>query len=285
MSLKSTLFKIGAAITKPAVIVTAAVTNPINFIKEPKETVKKFTEKPLTSQLVAGAITGVTLGTVAGLGAAKASLPVVLASKAPAAIKTAAIAHPVIAGAAVLATPAAVIAVAKSPKLQEKILNLPETYIETSVDVGTETAKIAEGNYTLDDGIAFLKAHPYLTAATAAAALTAAGFAAAKIAGIIAAYYQTSAAKKYLEEGTIPETVTVIPSGSAALPAEKAIATNEALPVTNATTTITTGKRKRRRAKAAITPSMRQNTQIILNNRSIGSQITNKRYLNARLLA
>jgi hypothetical protein len=282
-TIKKVAVPVVKAVTKPAVIVAAAGSSPVKFIKNPQQAVLAFSQKPIGEQVIKGAAVGAAIGvgTSIVMGAvtktALTGLPAVVAKAATTSagvVKTAATAHPLIAGGAILAAPAAIITVAKSPKLQEKILNIPSAYVETSVAVGTEAAKAAEGSYTLDDGIDFLKAHPYLTAVTAAAALGAAGFATAKVASIIAAYYQTSAAKKYLEEGTPVSTG----NEGVGLP----VGTNEGLPLTNQTTTITTGRRRRRKAKAEIIPSMRQTVNVSIGNRLI---VANKRYLNARVLA
>jgi hypothetical protein len=172
-----------------------------------------------------------------------------------------------------------------SPKAQETVIRTASSITPESIfKVGGETGGLIE-DFSVNAGIEFLKAHPYLTAATAAAALTAAGFGLTKIAAIIAAYYQTSAAKKYLDSD-IPKEITAFPDiKEGALVPEKTLKSDEVKPLTNQTATITTGKRRRRKVKAAlISPSVRQSVQVVLSNRNIGYQL-NKRYINERILA
>ncbi len=184
---------------------------------------------------------------------------------------------PVTTIAATLAAPAVVVAVAKSPTIQDKILGAPETYVKAVTDVGTDISKIAEGKYKLADAIEFLKTHPYLTAATAGAALLAAGYTTAIVFSAISNYYQKEAAQKFLEmEPAIPNAPVVADIKKEFVP-EKAIPTNEGIPATPATTTITTGKRRYKKAKAKqITPSMRQSLQVLINNQN---QRINKNYI------
>ena len=67
------------------------------------------------------------------------------------------------------------------------------------------------------------------------------------------------------------------------LPKEKAIATDEAKPITPETTTIQTGKRKRRKAKAVISPSVRQSVRVNVISNNSAHRIT-KNYLRERIL-
>jgi len=80
------------------------------------------------------------------------------------------------------------------------------------------------------------------------------------------------------------EVIKDVGAGTTALVPEKAISTNEEKPVETQTTTIQTGKRKRRKAKAAqITPSMKQSLNVLINNRYSANRI-NKNYIKRELL-
>lgn len=67
---------------------------------------------------------------------------------------------------------------------------------------------------------------------------------------------------------------------------EKPVGQSNQIPLTPATATITTGKKKYKRRKAKKTPSVRQSVKINIINkpRNTGFRITNKRYLNKELL-
>jgi len=68
------------------------------------------------------------------------------------------------------------------------------------------------------------------------------------------------------------------------LVSEKAISTNEEMPLTTETTTIQTGKKKRRKAKAKQSmPSMKQSLNVLINNRN-STQRINKNYIKRELL-
>ena len=189
---------------------------------------------------------------------------------------------PVLTAGAILAAPAITIAAIKSPKIKETILGAPEAYVAGSVSAGETIATIIE-EPTLANGLKIIKDHPYLTAATAAALLATFGYSGLLITNIIS----NAKLKGYLAEvgEEVVSAGATIPAATAgAVIPEKAIVSDEGLPIIPETATITTGIKRRRKAKAAIIPSMRQNVQVILSSKNIGYQI-NKRYLNQRILA
>ena len=155
-SLKSAVFKVGAIITKPAPIIATAVTSPGAFIKNPKEAVNKFVSQPLSTQVVKGAIAGVTLGTIAGgktISVVKSAVSMLPKSLVGKALTIAAV--PVIYG-AVTANPIG--AVKKTTQAGEALVDLGKTVADPSLETEKE----------------FIEEHPYATAALAAAAAAAA---------------------------------------------------------------------------------------------------------------
>jgi hypothetical protein len=193
-------------------------------------------------------------------------------------IKTAFIKAPFISTAAVLAAPTAGIAIATSPTIREAIAGAPEAYIKGSIAAGESISGIIE-EPTLAKGLEIIKQHPYLTAATAATLLATFGYSAILITNIIS----NARLKGFLKDEAAAAGVEPVTETTGGLVPEKVMVTDEGIPTSSRTSTITTGKRRRRKVKAAIIPSVRQNVSLIISNRSIG--IYNKRYLNERILA
>jgi len=180
----------------------------------------------------------------------------------------------------VIAAPVVIGAVIKEPgKTAEAIAKAPGALANVG---GNVAGFIAEPS--IEKAKAIVTENPVIVGAVAAVAVIAG--AKAILPAIVtskqieATKEQTAAIEavtKTMQPGVLPGET---PGG---LIPEKTMITDEGKPVTTQTSTITTGKRKRRKAKAAISPSIRQNVQVIVSNRSVG--IENKRYLNERILA
>jgi hypothetical protein len=106
----------------------------------------------------------------------------------------------------------------KSPKARVDIIKVA-SYLTPETLTGFVGGVVAPARedlgkepLTLESGINFLKNHPYVSAAAAGILLLGAGYSAVLIAKIVATYYQTSAAKKFLNEDDKPP-VQFIPSG------------------------------------------------------------------------
>jgi len=250
-----------AAFSSPVSAIKAAVTT-----KTFAEVTKEHFEKPLATQIsktvvstamYAGAVYGAGVIAAKGIGAAAVSLiPATLKGK-------------VIAG---VVTPFAAAYVIKKPEVIEKIAEVPATAWE---------AGLLAAEPTLKDGIAFVKEHPYMSAAAIAAALAGMGYGAVMIAKIV------GYVKKPKEE--IIEAPVIIPTEPAPekqLIPEKAVGVEEA-PILPETTTITTGKKPYKRRRAKITPSVKQSVRINIISRPVatGLRILNKRYINQEVLA
>jgi hypothetical protein len=168
-----------------------------------------------------------------------------------------------------------------------KALNLAlETPIHIAIGGGDTADLIA--NPTKEGAIQFLKDHPYLTAATAAVALAAAGYGSLGLASIISNYFNTKAVKENTEatlggQGGLP---TTLPDNSN----NQGSPLSSDVPITPSTTTVnpskTAGtKRNKSKPKAKPMGNISQRVNVIVSNKnsSVGIRAT-KRYLNREVL-
>jgi len=124
-SLKSTATKIGLAVTKPAVIVAAGISNPIAFIKDPVKTVDDFAQQPLATQVVKGAIAGAALGSLGTIATATKSVATKVLSTTVGKVAT------------VIAAPAVLTAAINKPKQTiETVVSTPSKILDFQTDVG-----------------------------------------------------------------------------------------------------------------------------------------------------
>jgi len=253
MSILSTLKKVGKAVTKPAVIIAAAISSPISYVKDPVKTVDKFIDQPITTQFVKGALAGATLGAAAGGGTGVKAL----ASASKAALGTTAGKIVAVGATAAIVAPKTTDIVAKSPDLRD-------------VAIGTAVGgPVLGGAVALEKGASIIGSAVEAYGPDIETAL--------KIAGV-------GLGGAALTAGGIALASSL---GNGGVSKEATIGGTEAqIPSTTQMATISTGtKRKRRKVKAPIIPSIRQNVKVIVSNSAVGSQITNKRYLNQRILA
>src|SRR4030042_2649462 len=310
MGLLSSIGKVVKAVTAPVVsaaksVVTAVVKSPVGKVmniatvaiahpiatvsaviskeKTVAQVVEKHFDQPLSSQLlqtavgtaeIAGAVyaggmvaTAYSAGTL-GSAIAGAVIPTTFKGLA---METAVV------GAALIAAPI----ILESPTARKVAANIPAQLTpEGLVQTGSQVSDFID-NPSSAKLTQIAKDNPALLAIIAAAVVVAGG-AALNVYNTWKMKQSTEdiakATEKLAEQGALHAAT------AGGLVPEKTMATDEGIPKTNETATITTGKRRRRKAKAAIIPSMRQNVQVILSNRSIGYQI-NKRYLNERIFA
>jgi len=226
-----------------------------------------------------------TLGNVAlALGVSAASAPV--AAYAPqAAAKVATAAVPVaksfipksVVGkvAVAAAAPVVVGALVNSPSARSAAASAPSSLYNLGSNIG---GFIEEPS--LESAGTIFKENPIAAGALAAAGIATVGLGAGSL---IASVVNTAAVR----EGT--EALREA-GGSAASPGqlikETSIPTDEGVPATSATTTIKTGKKRRRKvATAKETPSVNQSVRVIVANRSTSTGIRSERYLKEGIYA
>lgn len=243
MSVKSTLKKIGAAVTKPSVIIATALTSPKQFITDPRQAVETFTEQPILTQMAKGAVAGTALGLIA----APTSI-----SSLGAALGTTAGKAGVVAVAVPILAPTSTDIIARDPNLRD-------------VAAGTAIGGPALGGVVaLEKGEGILtnlwdEYGPSITDVAKKAGLTA-GAAALAGAGLYSGY------KIWGSTGN-----------------EGVVGSGETFPVLPGTQSISTPKRRYRARKAQKMPSVRQSVRININNssRAVGTQI-NKKFIKVR---
>lgn len=251
---------IATAVIKPIATVKAIISPKITFEEvrqeflypEEKKEILKATAKAVIGY--AAAMTGVAAVSKLGvLGAAKLLIPTTLKGKAVAAV----------------AVPFGVAYAIKKPEVIGQIAEAPITAFEA----GTVAA---EPSY--EAGLEFIKEHPYFSAAAITTALAAAGYSAVMISRLI------PRVKK--PEDVIPAAIPSPPPEEQIIK-EKPVGITEEIPIVPEVTTITTGRKPYKRRRAKITPSVRQSVRVNIINRptATGLRITNKRYLNHRLVA
>jgi hypothetical protein len=265
--------------------VTTAFVHPIQTVSaiiSPTKTVAQVTEAHFEQSLgkqigqtvlaTAGyAAATLTAGAVAakGVAATAASLiPTTLKGKA-----IAAVAAPVVIGAVASQPLKAAEAVAKAPS--------------SLANVGANVANLV-ADPSLKNVKTLITENPVLVGGAAAAGAVAAG---AGAAGLVSGYLTRQELEKQteaLERSAAAAEGAILGEGTGqVLEKEKVTATDEGKAITPETTTITTGKKRYRRATIKEKPSVRQNVRVIVANRatSTGLRIRNERYLNQRILA
>lgn len=246
---------------------SAAFSSPISTIKAitTKYTFKELTEehfeKPLTTQIsktvfatagYAGLLYGgaaIAAGKGAALAAttAKALIPKTIMGKV----------------AALVVVPYAAAKIIKEPTIIEKIPEIPAA--------GWEAAQVTD----LKSGIAYVKAHPYMSAAAIAAALGTMGYSAVMIGRIL----------KYVKKPEAPEIPSLAPPEEQLI-TEKPVGIEGEIPITPEVTTITVGKKPYKRRRVKKEPSVRQYVRVNIISKPVatGMRIINKRYISPELL-
>jgi hypothetical protein len=163
-------------------------------------------------------------------------------------------------------------ALVTSEKAREGVLQLPSSL----VNVGSNIGQVIENPSSETIG-QLVKENPLIVGgATVAGAL----IAGKGIAGAVATFGQTQATKEQTQA------IREATGGSGTLPytqgGETAVGTSE-MPPTSPTTTISTGKKRYKRAKVQLSPSVRQSVRVNIVNQNRTSQF-NKRYINERIL-
>lgn len=162
-------------------------TNPITFVTKGPDAAIAASNKLSQPQSVAR-IVGTTVA--AGTAATIALTPGALATVGSALVPKSTVGK--IAGGAIGFVAAPVIAgqIVKQPeKIENVVYNTPGNVVDTQRDL----YNFSKDPLTVDSGIAFVKSHPYLTAATAGAALAALGYTSITISSILSNYFNTKA--------------------------------------------------------------------------------------------
>jgi hypothetical protein len=169
-------------------------------------------------------------------------------------------------------------AVIKSPKLQEAIINTPSSL----VNFGSNVGYVIE-NPTIENAKNIFKENPLIAGGIAAATVAVAGIGLGSAASIAASLASRSATKENtaaILETSQPQLQTLEqPTQNIISSSEKPVG-NDLLGVPIAspqTTTIQTGKKRYKKHKVALSPSINNNIQVNIQNRSIGSE--NKKYI------
>jgi hypothetical protein len=210
-----------------------------------------------TSAALGAIAGGAAITSAGGLGTvAKSLIPKTLVGKA----------------AAVLIAPAAVSAVIQNPLGAASAVG----------DVADFSLKAGGviSDPSLSGAAQLVKEHPVISGIIAAGAVVAVG---KGVAGAVATFGQTQATKEQTK-AIEAATAGMGKETTGGLVPEKTLETNTEIPQAQQTTTIQTGKRKRRKAKVAISPSIRQSVSVNVINSSKSVGITNKRYINERIL-
>jgi len=280
--LKSFSKAVSAGVAKTANVITSGIEKVTG-----KTYGRQTTESVQKSRAGKVATFGAAL-VVGGVAAAAASVPAIAAAARYVMPKT-------ITGKIVtaFAAPIAATAVLENP---EVIIKAPKAIL----DLEKQGMDVASGDKSaLDAAIEYSKEHPYATIAEIALLF---GVSAAKLAPLIAGYEQTEAIKeqtKAIKEQTI-QTQTAIPPApkeqteaikshtaepsapSSVLPSATTtpatLPTDEGLPLTAQTTTISKTKRRKSRRKATQS-TIRQSVRVQVIQKNVGVQ--NKKYLNA----
>lgn len=250
----------------------------------------EFGKQPVASQVVqAGLTLGAVAATAAGVGAAATAAKA--GTLAPKALSVAKSLIPVTTKGKIIAAVAAPVAIgafAKEPiKTAQLITKAPSELGQFGGDIASFAA-----NPSLESAKQIIKESPVLSAAAAVTGVAAVG---SGVSSAVSNYLtrkemkeQTEIFSEQLEtmqqttKTPMPEFSTLPYSTGYSLPTEKTLQTDEGTPITAETTTISTGKRKRR-ARLKEKPSVRQSVRlnIVQSSRAIGQQISNKRYINA----
>lgn len=229
--------------------VQANVTNPT--MKTALETVANHPY--IAAGAAAGAITAVAYP-AAALSAAKAAIPTTIKGKVAAAI-----AAPIVVG-----------VIAKSGKAREALLEAPSSLTQLGAGVG----ELIE-EPSLKKAWELVKEHPIAAGAAAAGAAIVVGGGIGLAANTVATMLNTKETKENTLGG-VPQTAAgEIPTGVGAAIPEKEIQTAEGYPATAQTTTVTTGKKRYRRARLQEKPSVRQNVRVgvIVQNKATGRSV------------
>jgi len=259
-------------------VATVSFVHPIQTVqaiisptKTVAQVVEKHFEQPLSSQLIETTVSTLGYGLVAGGTAAVVAKGVAASAAAliPTTLKGAAV--------AAVAYPTAIGVTIAAPSILGKVLGAPQ---ELALFAGDAATLLTE-KPTLEGAKSFLEQHPYLTAATALAALTAAGFGALKLSGLIASFYQTKAAKKFLDEDIPKEKDIPIKTEETIAPTAPITPKTERV----VTTAAKTSGKKRKSSIKAPTQNISQRVNVIVANKanSTGIRQTHK-YLNRELL-
>lgn len=284
---------IGGAVAKGLDYLTAGFVHPIKTIEaaiSPTKTIQQDVITPHFEQsfvkqtvqtLTAGAtyagavLGGAAIGTAAKAGTIGTTATKAAAALIPTTIKgkiIAAVAAPVVVGALVQSPGAVIGAVAKAPG--------------ELAQFGADVSSFAV-NPSISSAIEIVKESPLISAGAAALGVgAAAGLVIPAVSGILTREEMQKQTEAFERQAAAAESGLVAGTGgSATLPKEKLLITDDTGISTPQTTTISTGKRRRKRAIKKESPSVRQNVQVIVKNAATGLRIRNERYLNTRVLS
>lgn len=305
------LSSIGKAITTSLDYLSGAFTNPVTFVTNPAAAKDKFLET--NAQGLSGQISNVvkTVGTTAtaaaiivggGAAAGSASAKTIGGKAISVGAKTLPKLIPKTLGGkaiAAVAVPVGVTALIKNPG---GAANTVGKAVEAQIDLGSIIADPSK-----EGAIEFLKEHPVTTGVVGAAAALAVGKATTGIVSTILntkAIKENTAATKEAAMGAseekkkkknirveeelpidTPEQVqptqtgyTVTDKSGEFKPAETPV-----LPATNEITEGETKKKRRYRKHKVVTPSIRQNVNVVVKNNAVGIRAT-KRFINKQML-
>lgn len=276
------LSTIGKAVSK--------VTEPISKIFMPTAIVSKFIPQAIPAAVaiekerpaVTGAVSLLAGGVVAGAAAfpaAAASVTTAVLGAAKSAIPKSTIGKIAV----VAAAPVAFSAVTSNPQGAVKAVS---SAVDYQVDLGKTLA-----NPSISSAKELVIEHPVAAGLTAAAGLAVVGGGIGLAANTVATVLNTRATR----ESSAPEQAiaTAENTPTAANPLtpsqqigkEKPIPTDEEIPQTPSTQTISTGKKRIRRHYKKELPQVRQTVRVLVQNRSNSASRVTQKYLNRELLA
>lgn len=294
------LSSIGKGITTSLDYLSGAFTNPVTFVTNPTAAKDKFLEtnsKGLSGQVANVAKTVATTATAAALivggGAAAGSTSAkaigsktlsvggtILKAVAPKTVKGALLEAAVV--------PVVATAVIKNPSGAAKTVG---NVVSAQVDLGKLISEPSK-----ETALDFVKEHPIATGVIGAGAALAVGKVATSIVSTVLntkAVKENTRALKESRQPTIEEITDVIPEQVQPTQAGYTVtdksgefrpAETPILPATNEVTEGTETKKKRRyKPRKVVTPSIRQNVNVVVKNNAVGIRAT-KRFINKQML-